>query len=80
MRTSLISGGKQRKVPTYGKHEGAKLFGAINYETGRVHHQEYEKADVVAFIRFLQDLVTGYPNGKIAMVLDNSRIHHATGL
>lgn len=45
--------GKQRKVPTYGKHEGAKLFGAINYETGQVHHREEEKADVAAYIRFL---------------------------
>jgi len=26
--------GQQRKVKTYGKHEGATLFGAINYETG----------------------------------------------
>lgn len=72
--------GKQRKIPTYGKHEGAKLFGAINYETGQVHHREEEKADVAAFIRFLEDLLLAYPNGKIAMILDNSRIHHATGL
>ncbi|MFD1910063.1 transposase [Paenibacillus rhizoplanae] len=35
--------GKQRKVPTYGKHEGAKLCGAIHYETGQVHHREEEK-------------------------------------
>ncbi|MBT2763364.1 transposase [Paenibacillus sp. ISL-20] len=33
-----------------------------------------------AFIRFLEDLLSAYPNGKIAMILDNSRIHHATGL
>ncbi|WP_442953706.1 hypothetical protein [Paenibacillus sp. URB8-2] len=39
--------GKQRKVPTHGKHEGAKLFGAINYETGQVHHREEEKADTI---------------------------------
>ncbi|MEK5490595.1 IS630 family transposase [Paenibacillus sp. FSL R7-0297] len=72
--------GKQRKVPTYGKHEGAKLFGAINYETGQVHHREEEKADTAAFIRFLQDLLSAYPSGKIALILDNSRIHHATEL
>ncbi|RED76031.1 IS630 family transposase [Cohnella phaseoli] len=72
--------GRQRKVPTYGKHEGAKLFGAINYETGQVHHREEEKADVAAFIRFLQDILAAYPSGKIAIILDNSRIHHATGL
>ncbi|GGE02641.1 IS630 family transposase [Paenibacillus nasutitermitis] len=69
--------GRQRKVPTYGKHEGAKLFGAINYETGQVHHREEEKADVAAFIRFLEDLLTAYPTGKVALILDNGRIHHA---
>lgn len=36
--------GQQRKVKTYGEHKGAKLFGAINYETGSVHHMEDEKA------------------------------------
>jgi hypothetical protein len=30
--------GQQQKVKTYGEHKGAKLFGAINYETGSVHH------------------------------------------
>ncbi|WP_233476133.1 transposase [Paenibacillus sonchi] len=72
--------GKQRKVSTYGKHEGAKLFGVINYETGQVHHREEEEADTAAFIRFLQDLLSAYPRGKIAMILDNSWIHHATEL
>lgn len=70
--------GQQRKVQTYGKHEGAKLFGAINYETGRVHHREEEKADVAAWIRFLSDILLAYPTGKIVLILDNSRIHHAT--
>ncbi|OXM16464.1 IS630 family transposase [Paenibacillus herberti] len=72
--------GRQRKVPTYGKHEGAKLFGAINYETGQVHHREEEKADVAAFVRFLEDLLSVYPSGKMALILDNSRIHHAKAL
>lgn len=72
--------GRQRKVPTHGKHEGAKLFGAIDYETGQVHHREEEKADTAAFIRFLQDILGAYPHGKIAMILDNSRIHHALEL
>lgn len=72
--------GRQRKVPTYGKHEGAKLFDAINYETGQVYHREEEKADAAAFIRFLQEILSAYPSGKIALILDNSRIHHATEL
>jgi transposase len=72
--------GRQRKVPTYGRHEGAKLFAAINYETGQVHHREEEKTDVPAWIRFLEDLLAAYPTGTIAMILDNSRIHHAADL
>lgn len=32
--------GQQRKIRTYRRHEGAKLFAAINYETGFVTHRE----------------------------------------
>ncbi|WP_198536472.1 transposase, partial [Paenibacillus sp. DMB5] len=28
----------------------------------------------------LQDILSAYPNGKMALILDNSRIHHATEL
>ncbi|TKH46852.1 hypothetical protein C1I60_01535 [Paenibacillus terrae] len=31
LRYNWFPRGKQRQVPTYGKHEGAKLFGAIHY-------------------------------------------------
>lgn len=34
LQYSWFPRGRQRRVPTYGKHEGAKLFAAINYETG----------------------------------------------
>ncbi|MNW37373.1 hypothetical protein D3C74_144140 [compost metagenome] len=56
------------------------MFAAIDYETGQVHHREEEKADTAAFIRFLKDLLATYPDGKVALILDNSRIHHATEL
>ena len=29
--------GKQRIIPTYRKHEGVKLLGILNYETGEVY-------------------------------------------
>ncbi|QUL57050.1 transposase [Paenibacillus tritici] len=61
--------GKQRKVPRYGRHEGAKLIGAINYETGQVYNREEEKAYTIAFIRFLQDILSAYPDGKMALIL-----------
>jgi transposase len=72
--------GQQRKIPTYGRHEGAKLLAAINYETGRVSHREEEHYDVAAFTRFLDDVLQEYPEGKIVMILDNARIHHAKSL
>ncbi|MNW24093.1 hypothetical protein D3C74_08040 [compost metagenome] len=54
------------------------MFATIDYETGQVHHREEEKADTA--VRFLKDLLAAYPDGKIALILDNSRIHHATKL
>ncbi|MCR8636976.1 IS630 family transposase [Paenibacillus radicis (ex Xue et al. 2023)] len=80
LQYSWFPKGQQRKVKTYGRHEGAKLFGAINYETGQVHHREEEKADLTAWIRFLTQLLDVYSDGKIVMILDNSRIHHAADL
>lgn len=56
------------------------MFGAIHYETGQVHHYEVEQANVTAWIRFLAMLLESYPTGKIVLILDNSRIHHARAL
>ena len=32
--------GKQGIIPTYGKHEGVKLVGCLDYETGHVYVEE----------------------------------------
>ncbi|MGQ0421074.1 IS630 family transposase, partial [Bacillus sp. HC-Mk] len=69
--------GKQRNIPTYGKHQGVKLIGTLNYETGELVCVEEERYDAEAFLRFLQHVLERYPNGKIALILDNARIHHA---
>jgi putative transposase len=69
--------GQQRIISTYGKHEGVKLLGVINYETGKVYCEEHNKYDAVAFQSFLVNVLQEYPNGKIVMILDNSRVHHA---
>jgi putative transposase len=34
--------GRQRIIPTYGKHKGVKLLGVLNYETGHVYCKEAE--------------------------------------
>jgi len=69
--------GKQRIIPTYGKHEGVKLLGVLNYETGHVYCVEEEKYDAEVFLKFLKKVLKLYPTGKIVMVLDNARVHHA---
>jgi len=69
--------GKQRKIPTYGKHCGVKLVGILNYETGYVYCEEHEKYDAEVFLGFLKNVLLKYTSGKIVMILDNARIHHA---
>jgi putative transposase len=69
--------GDQRIIATYGKHEGVKLVSVLNYETGHVYCLEQEKYDAEVFLKFLQNILVLYPKGKIVMILDNARIHHA---
>jgi putative transposase len=69
--------GRQRIIPTYGQHKGVKLLGVLNYETGHVYCKEEEQYDALAFKDFVEDILRLYPTGKIVMVLDNARIHHA---
>lgn len=69
--------GKQRKIPTHGRHRGAKLIGVLNYATGHILCTEEEKYDAVTFLEFLKTVLAHYSTGKIVMILDNARIHHA---
>ena len=69
--------GQQRIIPTYGKHEGVKLVGFLNYETDEVYVEEHKKYDAEVFRRFLIHVLEHYPEGEIVMILDNAKIHHA---
>lgn len=69
--------GKQRNIRTTGKHRGVKLLATVDYATGNIVWQEDEQYTAETFLSFLQKVVTHYPNGKIVIVLDNARIHHA---
>lgn len=69
--------GQQKIIKTYGKHQGVKLLGVLNYETGQVYCVEKEKYDAQVFLDFLKSVLQLYPNGKIVMILDNAKIHHA---
>ncbi|MDE5977433.1 MAG: IS630 family transposase, partial [Turicibacter sp.] len=78
---SLVSNwflkGKQRIIPTYGKHQSVKLIGVLNYEPGHVYVQEEERYTADIFLDFLKNVLKQYPTGKIVIILDNARIHHA---
>ncbi|MDT2240590.1 transposase [Paenibacillus larvae] len=39
--------------------------------------QEDEQYTAETFLSFLQKVMATYPTGKLALVLDNARIHHA---
>jgi len=69
--------GHQKKIPTYGKNAGVKLIGILDYENGKVYCEEHEHYDAKVFLNFLKATLTQYPEGKIVMILDNARIHHA---
>ena len=69
--------GQQRIIPTYGKHEGVKLLGIINYETGTIYCEEHSKYDAEVFLGFLENVLEQYTEGKIVMIPDNSKVHHA---
>ncbi|MNW61678.1 hypothetical protein D3C74_397530 [compost metagenome] len=45
--------------------------------TGQIHWKEDEQYNAETFLSFLQMVIEAYPQGKIVMVLDNARIHHA---
>lgn len=69
--------GKQRKIPTYGKNAGVKMIGILDYVEGNVYCEEHERYDAKVFLNFLEKTLSLYPTGKIVMILDNARIHHA---
>ncbi|WP_139132109.1 IS630 family transposase [Fusibacter sp. 3D3] len=68
--------GKQKIIKTYGKHRGVKLVGCLDYESGDIYCEEHETYDAQTFLGFLNNVLERY-SGKIVMVLDNARIHHA---
>jgi len=69
--------GKQRIIRTTGKHRGVKLLATVDYANGQIVWQENEQYTAETFLNFLHQVVAHYPTGKIVMVLDNARIHHA---
>jgi len=69
--------GQQRIIPTYGKHQGVKLLGTLDYASGEIFVIESDRYDAATFLFFLQQVLAKYPGKKLVMILDNARIHHA---
>lgn len=69
--------GKQRIIKTMGKHRGVKLLATLDYETGHIVWKEDERYTAKTFLDFLKSVMSVYPMGKVVMILDNARIHHA---
>ncbi|BBB90451.1 hypothetical protein MAMMFC1_01102 [Methylomusa anaerophila] len=69
--------GQQRIIPTYGKHQGIKLLGTLDYESGEIFVIESDRYDAEVFLSFLQQILLKYPGERIVIILDNARIHHA---
>jgi transposase len=49
----------------------------ILYETGEILCTKEERYDAEAFLRFHEHVLSHYRSGKVVMILDNARIHHA---
>ncbi|OUB14129.1 IS630 family transposase [Bacillus thuringiensis serovar yunnanensis] len=77
LHTSWFLRGKQKQIPTYGRHASVTLFGAVNMSNGYLHCMEATACNATAFQEFLQYVVKENPHKHIVMVLDNARIHHA---
>ena len=71
IQKSWFEKGKQRIIPTYGKHHGVKLLGILNYETGEVFCQEEEQYNAKVFLSFLKKVLEKYPTGRIVMILES---------
>lgn len=69
--------GQQKIIPTFGRHYGAKLIGALDYATGEVTCIQRDRYTAVEFLQFLKTIVKKYKGKKIIMILDNASIHHA---
>ncbi|WP_255407526.1 MULTISPECIES: IS630 family transposase [unclassified Cohnella] len=77
LQKTWFAKGKQRIIKTTGKHRGVKLLATLDYAEGTIVWKEDEQYNAESFLAFLEQVLAAYPTGKIVMVLDNARIHHA---
>ncbi|MEK4503541.1 transposase [Bacillus sp. FSL R12-0069] len=49
LHTSWFLRGKQKQIPTYGRHASVTLFGAVNTQNGRLHCMEASSCNAIYF-------------------------------
>jgi transposase len=61
------------------KRERVTLFGAVNPISGEIIVQQAERGNGLTFLKYLKKIIKFYKNtpGKIHLILDNVRYHHA---
>jgi len=73
--------GNQPQILTLGTHKCTTVLGAVDPLHGRVYSVLADRLTHVEFQVFLESLITHYKTpGKIVLVLDNARFHHAKAL
>ena len=69
--------GHQPIVPQIGGHKGVHIIGAVDPKADRGFFAFIPTLKAPQFIEFLESLLRNNPTGKIYIVLDNARVHHA---
>jgi transposase len=69
--------GRRMRVPTPGINRRHAFFGALDAVSGQWWSADHERKLAVHFVAFLQRLVRAYPEGPLALVLDQAPAHTA---
>jgi len=64
----------------FGTKERKTLFGAINLKSGMLTGHITDIGNTKTFQAFLSLIRKRYPRGRIVMILDNVRFHHAKAI
>ena len=69
--------GHQPIIPQIGGHKGVHIIGAVDPRGDRGFFRFTPRLKAPQFIEFIEYLLHEIPTGKIYLVLDNAKVHHA---
>lgn len=67
--------GEQLRIVTPGVNAKRGIFGALNVRTGEWFYQVTPRKRGIEMIAFLERILTAYPTGRVAVIVDNAPIH-----